>query len=249
MSRAGLYLPEDSYIDTGYTTDHTTLCIRCKVRPATQTAADPNIVTKKGYFAAAFNDFPWDLRWSAANLSFNSLHDRGNDFSADSTLQSRVSPINYWWDVVSIHAGTKHAMWVAPAWALDAGYWQITTAPGNLASGSGRNIRIGRAPFEQSGGVGETGFTGEIAHLEIWSIDISTRFNQMRDWRPPMRATQTAPSGLIMYLPFDDTSGAASARNLVSGSTMSITGTHEWRRGFTNPYRDRVRKQRKRVAL
>jgi hypothetical protein len=237
MSRAGLYLTKDAYFDTGYATYNATFSIRVKVKPkSSQAATNPCIATVKGYYAVAFTDFPWDLTWNNPTTgTFNAMHDRGNDFVGDNWITpGRGFPGDRWWDVVSVHRNSFQIMWVAPCEAPDKGVWADQVTAGNL-SNSGRNVCVGRAPFEQAGGVGNSGFDGEVAHVEYWTFDITQRPGWLRDWKPPMKRGGGVPSGLARYYPLNDAGSPSSVLDLVSGATASISGSYTWVKSFTEP--------------
>jgi hypothetical protein len=240
---AGLWLDETSYVDTTDATHRTTFTIRIKAKSDTQAVGNgPNIVTSKGYFASAFSDFPWDLGYNLGQ--FNALHDRGNDFSADTILSSRAEyRQDKWYDIVTAHIGTGVRLWVAPYGQPAQGQWIEATSTGNVAN-SGRNIFIGRAPAELGGGVGNSGWIGEVAHYEYWAQDMLSVNGWLHNWRPPMRDGGSVPANLIRYIPFDDGSGTT-VRELVGATTKTITGTAEWRRTL---YRDEGRRDWRRAA-
>ena len=238
MSGAGLWLPAAAYLNTG-DTPHTTFTIRIKVKPdQSQSHSNPMIVTAKGYFAASFSDFPWDLSWSESGQAnkFGALHDSGNDFVADLYLRTLEYEAGMWYDIVMVQKSNGYVrIWIDSWDEPGDGKWYEVTAGG--MGTTARNICVGRAPFEQSGGVNNSGWAGEFAHYEYWAADLTAGYHGadwLRNWRPPMiRETATHPTGLGRYFPVVEKSGT-NTREWVNQTDVAFTNPSgiEWRNSF-----------------
>ena len=157
-------------ITTPYATDHTAGgTLEAWVRPDNpQLGATSEILSKIGYYAVTVTDFPISLRaGSAATPRFALLIDGGSDFSADQTLTQGADFANQGlYHLVGAYSSTQVPYLMVNGTVVATGTAQ------SIAS-SGRAWRIGRAPFEQSGGIGQNYYKGKLGHVAFYPSFLS----------------------------------------------------------------------------
>ncbi len=158
----------DDFISSSYAGMSTSaVTLDCWTKPDTQVDAAATLVGRQSYYATAVTDFPIRIGVTSAG-QFNALFDSGNDFSQDTTLlDPTTATVGRWYYVAATFTqnGTSY---------LYVNGVAVASATTNYALAAGsRNWSVGRASFENGGGVGDSSYKGSIAHVAVFASALS----------------------------------------------------------------------------
>lgn len=143
--------------------------MECMFSPAASgQSANPTLMGKYSYFATGLSEFPITIIWNAGTSRVNLTLSKGDDFSHDLTLTSNVlTPALDYHLVMNYRPNGLVELWINNSMhASQTINFQISVGGGNWS--------VGRAAFENGGGVGGSGFAGRIAEAAIYYNKVLT---------------------------------------------------------------------------
>ena len=158
----------DDYVTTPITTTYQNFTLNCWFYNTSSSKTNRVLITKNSYFATTTVDWPVNLGLNNLGTSVSIRITSGTSFfvttpSTGSIISTTLSSLNTWYNVSATYDKQNLNLYLNGVLA--------NTTPNtiSLPNNTGRVWTIGRAAFENSGGVGDSQYNGNISQVQIYN--------------------------------------------------------------------------------